>query len=268
MRTIRLEVAYDGARFSGWQTQPAQKQVRTIQEELERAAEKITGVRPEVIGSGRTDAGVHALCQTAAFRTDASLPAEKFLPALNAELPPEIRVLRSSEAADDFHPIRDVTRKRYRYLLSDSRPVSPFLKDYVWFVYKRLDFERMWAAAPFLLGTHDFSAFETVGSPRKSSVRTIFDASVIALAPPTLWSFPKAERGEISSGEIYAIEVEADGFLYNMVRAIAGTLCAVGQGRDGFERPERVGEIIERADRSLAGPTAPPHGLYMIDVAY
>lgn len=268
MRTIRLELCYDGAKFAGWQVQPSQPNVRTIQGELQRAIFSITGTASGVVGSSRTDAGVHALCQTAAFKTDSTLAAERFAPALNSVLPPEIRVLRSREVPDDFHPIRDALSKRYRYLLSDSRPVSPFLKDSVWFVHKRLDFDAMRQAAAFLSGRQDFAAFQTVGSPRTSTVRTIFYAQIVRLALPAPWRFPKIENGEISSPEIFAFEVEADGFLYNMVRAIAGTLCAIGQRRDRFETPERMREIIESKNRALAGPTAPAHALALLGAVY
>lgn len=265
-RKVRLELCYDGSKFSGWQIQPSQPNVRTVQGELQRAIAAITGQPSEAVGSGRTDAGVHALCQTALFATDSTLAAERLVPALNSELPPEIRVLRAREAADDFHPIRDVLRKRYRYLLSDSRPVSPFLRKYVWFVLKRLDADRMKRAAAFLAGTHDFAAFQTTGSPRTTTIRTIFQISVERFPVPELWRFPLG--AQIAPTEIYAIEVEADGFLYNMVRAIAGTLTAIGQGREGFETPERMARILASCDRAQAGPTAPAHALAMLGAVY
>lgn len=268
MRTIRLELCYDGAKFAGWQVQPSQPKVRTIQGELQRAIFSITGKASAATGSGRTDAGVHALCQTAAFQTDSDLPAERFVPALNSALPPEIRVLRSRQVNDDFNPILDVVRKRYRYLLSDSRPIFPFLSHHVWFVLGRLDFDRMVQAAAFLPGRQDFAAFQTTGSERSTTVRTIFDAVVRRLDFPALWFAPAHERGEIALPEIYAIEVEADGFLYNMVRAIAGTLAAIGQRRERFESPERMRAIIESKNRALAGPTAPAHGLTMLGAVY
>lgn len=268
MRTIRLAICYDGSGFAGWQRQPQQPTVRTIQGELERAVEKITGRYSSVIGSGRTDAGVHALYQVAAFSTDSMLPPEQFVPAINAGLPPTIRILSAQETTRDFHPIRDVVRKRYRYLFSDSRPANPFLRPYVWFVLKRFDVEKMRIAMKSLLGKQDFAAFETTGSPRTTTVRTVFDINIDSVAAGGIFSSPK-ERDEFLSGpQIGSLEIEADGFLYNMVRAMVGTLVAIGQGRVGFRSPDVMQTILQSRLRSQAGPTAPAHGLFMIDVVY
>ncbi len=277
MRTLKLEISYDGSAYAGWQIQVKQPFVRTIQGELERVVQKITGHHLTVTGSGRTDAGVHALRQVASVSAEEDvldLPAETYTRALNAFLPPDIRVWRTSDVPDTFHPIRDVVRKRYRYLMSDSRPFLPFLREHVWFSTKSLDFDRMREAARFLLGTHDFKAFQTTGSPRKTTVRTVFDVRFEKIAAASPWIIPaQFERPEDRNGPLpipllIILEIEADGFLYNMVRAIAGTLYLFGRKHKGFEDPAFMKTILDQADRSLAGPTAPPHALYMIDVVY
>ena len=265
-RTLKLEICFDGLPFSGWQVQPGQPGVRTVQGEIENAVRAVTGEATVVLGCGRTDAGVSALRQAATFRTGSEIPAEKLLLALNANLPPEIRILAAAEVPSGFHPIADVTRKRYRYLLSDARPPFPFLKDRVWFTRQRLDLSRMREAAHFLLGTHDFASFQTVGSPRSTTVRTVYAADLARHAVPSIWAQRRKEG--IAEPEIISIEIEADGFLYNMVRAIAGTLAHFGSRHAGFEEPERMKQIIESKDRALAGPTAPAHGLYMLDALY
>lgn len=285
MRRIRIELCYDGSEYSGWQIQSKQPKVRTVQGELERAICKVVGQEAEVIGSGRTDAGVHALFQVAAFNTDSELPTEVLSRALNAFLPRDIRIWRAVDAPLDFHPIHDVKRKRYRYLASDSRPAFPFFKHYVWNLIKKVDLNAMKDAASFLLGRHDMSAFQTQGSPRKSTERTVFDVKVGRAALDKVLSFPKLTDWEERNAriamnaaavgnafpfapELIVFEIEADGFLYNMVRAIVGTLYLFGTRDRRFQDPERMRDIIEKADRSLAGPTAPAHGLYMIDVVY
>ncbi|MGI6400934.1 MAG: tRNA pseudouridine synthase A [Thermoguttaceae bacterium] len=285
MRRVKLELCYDGAGYSGWQIQPRQPKVRTIQGELERSIRRVVGHEVEVLGSGRTDAGVHALCQVAAFNTDSELPPETLVRAINAFLPPNIRIWRASYVDLNFHPIRDVVRKRYRYLASDSRPAFPFFRQNVWNLIQKVDDGAMREAGSYLLGTRDMKAFQSQGSPRNSTVRTIFDVKVERASADEAFRFPKLnewERGKNvgeegqslgasqypSSPELIVFELEADGFLYNMVRAIVGTLCFFGKRHKGFEDPERMREIIASADRKFAGPTAPPHGLYMIDVIY
>ncbi len=284
MRRIKLELCYDGANYAGWQIQPKQPNVKTIQGELEKAVSRVVCEQVEVLGSGRTDSGVHALCQTAAFVTNSNLTTESLTRAINAFLPRDIRVWRSSEVALDFHPIRDVVRKRYRYLASDARPAFPFFRRYAWSLLQRVDVELMNAACWFLLGEHDFRAFQTQGSPRKTTVREVYDARVERLPLADAFRFPKLSRQSAAVStldspssnalpffdelEMVSFEIEANGFLYNMVRAIFGTLYLFGQRRKGFEDPSLMREIIERADRKYAGPTAPAHGLYMIDAVY
>ena len=269
-RTVKLTIAYDGTPFCGWQFQ---SNGRTVQDEIERALERVTGVRPNLLGCGRTDAGVHALGQVATFRSETAIPARNLAAALNAELPREIRILSALDVPQNFHPIRDALRKKYRYLMTDRRPFPPFWLNRVWQVPKPLDLTPMKSAAAFLLGTHDFRSFQSVGSPRTSTVRTVFSLSVAALEtataretmPETLLTGETPDR---ASAGLIAVEIEADGFLYNMVRAIAGTLALIGERKRRFESPERMREILAACDRSEAGPTAPACGLYLVEAVY
>ena len=198
MRRIKLEIAYDGTRYYGWQRQP---DVPSIQETLEKVLLKVTGKHAPVTGSGRTDAGVHALKQVAAFSTDSTLTPEVFYRALNGHLPDDIRVLNAEEVPMTFHPIRDSVSKRYRYLIDDQRPFCPMTRNYCWIYREPLDVPTMQAAAEHLRGEHDFSCFQTQGSPRETTVRTISDVSVGRL--PSSQLLPT----------LIQIEVEADGFL-------------------------------------------------------
>jgi len=249
MRTIKLTLAYDGTAYAGWQVQQDQT---TVQEVLETAIEKVTGRRVRTIASGRTDAGVHALGQVVGFRTESQLPADVLRRALNAELPRDVAVLGVAEAVDDFHAIRDAVRKRYRYLIYDGPVRDVFRRRCCWHYNRgRLDDEAMAHAAGTLLGTHDFSSFETSGAERKDSIRTVYELRV--------------ERGRGDQRHWITIEVEANGFLYNMVRTIVGTLVEVGRGA----QPESwVAEVLAATDRRTAGPTAPPQGLFLVQVDY
>ncbi len=248
MRCILLTIAYDGTAYAGWQVQPGQ---RTIQEELEQALARLTGQTVRVTGSGRTDAGVHALGQVAGFQTTRTMPPDVFQRALNALLPQDIAIVSAAEAVPDFHPIRDSLSKRYRYLIDDGPVRDVFSRRYSWHYRRRLDDARMAVAGAHLRGRHDFSSFETAGAERPDSIRTISHLSVV--------------RGRDAEQNRITIEVEADGFLYNMVRAIVGTLVEVGRGA---QTPEWVAEVVEAADRSRAGPTAPPQGLFLLWVKY
>ena len=249
MQTIKLTLAYDGTAYAGWQVQQGQV---TVQEVLEAAIEKVTGRRARTIASGRTDAGVHALEQVVGFRTESQLPADVLRRALNAKLPHDVAVLHLAEAPEGFHPIRDAVRKRYRYVIHDGPVRDVFRRRYCWHYSRgRLDAEAMARAAGTLFGTHDFASFETSGSERKDSIRTVYELRI--------------ERGRGEQQHSIAIEVEADGFLYNMVRAIVGTLVEVGRGA----QPESwVAEVLAAADRRTAGPTAPPQGLFLVQVDY
>jgi tRNA pseudouridine38-40 synthase len=245
MRTFKLTLAYDGSNYSGWQIQP---QRVTLQQTLESALRRITGQEVRVTASGRTDAGVHALGQVVSFRSATHLPPDVFRKALNAELPHDMAARSVELADDDFHATGCAKRKRYRYLLDDGAIRDVFQRRYVWHLgQQRLDEQAMQRAAQALRGTHDFRSFETHGSERETSVRTIFDISVSR------------------AGDRIALEVEADGFLYNMVRTIVGTLVEVGRGRRGEDWVEQV---LAARDRKAAGQTAPPQGLVLVQVEY
>jgi tRNA pseudouridine38-40 synthase len=244
MRNIKLTLCYDGTDFHGWQRQPGP---RTVQQVLEEALERLTGVRPNATASGRTDAGVHALGQVVHFLTTSRHPTDTFVRALNALLPRDVRVLEASEMPQSFHATLDARSKRYRYVIDNARIASPFQLRYSWHVPHPLDTAAMGDAATGLLGRHDFRSFETDWPNRMSSVRTILDLAVERL------------------GESVTIEVEADGFLYNMVRSIAGTLVLVGAGK----RPVSwVTNVLAAESRVEAGPTAPPQGLFLVVVRY
>ena len=244
-RNIALVLAYDGTDFHGWQRQPG---LRTVQGELEKALTQLTGATPNCNASGRTDAGVHAIGQVVNFQTESRHEPATFVKALNALMPPDVRVREAREAPPDFHATLSAVSKRYRYVIDNGRVAAdPFTLRYAWHVYLPLDVAAMQQAGRALVGTHDFRSFETEWPNRKTSVRTITDLAV--------------ER----DGDRVRVEVEADGFLYNMVRAIAGTLMLVGTGK----RPEAwVGDVLEAQTRVEAGPTAPPQGLFLLHVRY
>jgi tRNA pseudouridine38-40 synthase len=248
MTTFRLTLAYDGTDFAGWQRQPAK---RTIQGQLEEALERITGQRPKCVASGRTDAGVHALGQVVSFASATRLVPPVLTKALNAELPEDLHVFEVAHAPNEFHALRDAVRKRYRYVIEDGRLRDLFERRYLWHIYQRLDIEAMQAAAAPLIGTHDFTSYETSGSPRLTTVRTVLDLTV--------------ERHHADLTERILIEVEADGFLYNMVRNIVGTLVEVGKGKQSAAWPA---EVLALRDRTKAGMTAPAQGLFLVGVEY
>jgi tRNA pseudouridine38-40 synthase len=245
MRNLRLTIRYDGTDFSGWQTQPAR---RTVQETLEAAIASITQEpRVRVNASGRTDAGVHALGQVANVYTGTKLSCDTLRKAINAKLPVDVVVTEVADAPQSFCANKDAVAKRYRYVIRDGRVPDPFLRKYAWFVRADLDADAMRRASPCLVGRHDFRCFETEWPNRLTSVRTVTALTV--------------ERVD----ETIRVEVEADGFLYNMVRAIAGTLVQVGRG---YWPESEVGEVLRAMDRRRAGPTAPPEGLFLLRVTY
>lgn len=249
MRTLKLTLCYDGTAYAGWQVQPGRV---TVQETLEAAIEKVTAERVRVVASGRTDTGVHALGQVVGLQTESHLEPDVFQRAVNANLPDDVAVLDVAVAPDGFHPIRDAVRKRYRYTIHDGPVREVFQRRYCWHYRQgRFDAEAMHRAAQALRGKHDFSSFESSGAERKTSIRTITDIFV--------------ERGRAGQADWITLEVEADGFLYNMVRAIVGTLVEVGRGA----QPESwLGQVLEAADRKIGGPTAPPQGLVLVHVTY
>jgi tRNA pseudouridine38-40 synthase len=245
MRNLKLTIRYDGTDFFGWQTQPGR---RTVQETLEKAIAEITREeRVRVNCSGRTDSGVHAVGQVANVYTASKLSPDVLLKAINAKLPEDVCVRELVEVPQSFCANKDAVRKQYRYVIQDGRLPDPFLRRYAWFVRQQLDVEAMRRAGACLVGRHDFRCFETEWPNRLTSVRTV------------------THLGVCRFGEFIWIDVEADGFLYNMVRAIAGSLVQVGRG----SWPEsRIAEVLQARDRRLAGPTAPPQGLFLMRVTY
>ena len=244
MRRIHLIVEYDGTNYAGWQRQ---SNAMTVQEKLERAVLRLTGEEVCVSGASRTDAGVHALGQSAHFDTQSRIPADKFSFALNTMLPPDIRVVRSEEVSMAFHARFSGRGKRYRYLIHAAPHAGALNRLTHAHVIYPLDVEKMRAEAQSLVGTHDFAAFAASGSVVKDTVRTIWRADV-----------------ERHGAEICLI-VEGNGFLYNMVRIIAGTLIGVGSGKLA---PGAIKRAIESGSRLDLGITAPAHGLTLMEVFY
>jgi len=244
VRKIKLTVQYDGSRYSGWQTQPGK---RTIQAELVEAISNLVGIRIPVHGASRTDAGVSALGQVALFEIDCSIPTENFPNALNGRLPRNIVVTSAEEVPPKFDLLGQVKSKLYRYTIHTGR-YRPVLKlNQCWHLHKKLDISAMNEATQLLVGTKDFKSFASAADKRKSSVRTIFRCEVTA-----------------QEKRIY-IDVEGDGFLYNMVRNIVGTLVEIGVGR---WKSEKINEILEAKDRTAAGRLAPPQGLCLMWIRY
>ncbi len=245
MRNIRFIVSYDGTDFRGWQTQPA---YRTVQETLEHAIKSVTGdERVFCNASGRTDAGVHATGQVVNFYTASQLSPEVLVRAVNAHLPPDAIVRAADEVSQAFDANRDALRKLYRYVIHNGAAHDVFLRRLAYHCKWRLDVETMRRASKPLLGRHDFHSFETDWPNRMSSVRTITHLALNRMGD-WLW-----------------LDVEADGFLYNMVRAIAGTLMNVGRG---YWPESQVAAILHAEDRTQAGPTAPAQGLFLMRVTY
>jgi len=244
MKRIKLIIAYDGTNYCGWQLQPGQP---TIEAEINRALSELLGEEIVVIGASRTDSGVHALGNVAVFDTESSIPAEKICLALNVWLPEDIRVQSSEEVAADWHPRRRVSRKTYEYHIMNRRIAIPTERLYSTFIYYKLDILRMQEAAQYLIGEHDFKSFCSVKTQASDTVRTI-------------------HRLEVSSqGDQIIISVTGNGFLYNMVRIIAGTLIEIGRGA---YPPERMKQMLDQCNRTIAGPTAQAHGLTLIKIEY
>lgn len=244
MKRIKLVVAYDGTNYCGWQIQPSGI---TIEEELNKALSELLGENIKVTGASRTDSGVHSLGNVAIFDTETRIPPEKICYALNQRLPEDIVVQSSCEVAPDFHPRRCYSEKTYEYRILNRRIPIPTLRRDTYFYYRNLDVKKMKKAAAHLVGTHDFKSFCSIHTAVEDTVRTILSCEV--------------EQKE----SVITIRVKGTGFLYNMVRIIAGTLVQVGVGE---KEPEDILEILEKKDRSAAGPTAPAHGLTMIGIEY
>ena len=245
MRNIKLTIEYDGKEFNGWQKQPNKL---NIQGTIEQAIKTITGEEVELNASGRTDAGVHALGQVANFKTNSNIPIEKIAIAINSNLKKSIRIIKAEEVDERFHSRLSCKKKTYRYVINNSDIPSAIYRNLETHIPQKLDVEKMKQAAKYFEGEHDFKAFKASGTSSKSSVRTIYKAEVFSMP----------------NNRIY-IELTGNGFLYNMVRIIAGTLVDVGTGKI---LPEDIEKIIESKDRSLAGKTLQPNGLYLVEVNY
>jgi tRNA pseudouridine38-40 synthase len=243
-RTLKLVISYDGTRYCGWETQ---KNGLAVQEVLEKAIEKITGEAVDLEGSGRTDAGVHALGQVASFKLEHRIPARKLLLALNATIPPDIAVLDACDAPAGFHARFAAVSKTYRYTILNDRVRRPLMLSQVFHFPQPLDAAAMHDAAQAIVGTHDFRAFAKEADRKRSCVRTIFRASVVR------------------SGPLVTLEVTGSGFLYNMIRIIAGTLIDVGLGK----RPrDALAKLVMGGRRVHAGFTVPASGLCLVSVDY
>lgn len=245
MKRIRMTVAYDGTNYCGWQIQP---NGMTIQQKLNETLSDLLGEDIQVAGASRTDSGVHSLGNVCIFDTNTRMPGDKISFALNQRLPEDIVVVDSRETTMDFHPRFSKSRKTYEYRILNRKFRNPTRRLDTYFYHYPLDVERMQEAASLLVGEHDFRSFASVRMQSETSVRTIYDCHVSRDAQ-----------------DIITISVTGNGFLYNMVRIIAGTLIQVGAG---MIPPEKIAEILEQKDRSAAGPTAPPHGLTMIGLEY
>ena len=294
-RRILLRVAYDGTNYHGWQLQP---NAATIEGELNRALCVLTGEKIVVTGASRTDAGVHALGNVAVFDTTSRIPAEKFSYALNQRLPEDIVIQSSKQVADDFHPRHCDCRKTYEYDILNRTFPLPAYRNTAYFLYGTLNIEAMRRACQAFLGEHDFASFCAAGAQVQTTVRKIYSLEVECRplteagtpVPPASGEAVNAadgkhgeqvqqaqpESGETaipaagganagSADQLLTIRVKGDGFLYNMVRIIAGTLVEVGRGHI---KPEEVAGIIAAKDRAKAGPTAPARGLRLVEIEY
>lgn len=244
MANIKLIIEFDGTGYHGWQSQ---ENAKTVQDTIEAAIVKITGEHSALAGSGRTDAGVHAIAYVANFRTTSRIPPERFSYALNSVLPDDITIVWSEEAHEDFHSRFSSTGKKYRYLVCNTEHRPAIMRNRTCHISEPLDIKLMKEAARQFVGTYDFSAFMAAGSGVENAIRTIRSVSL--------------EK----HGEIISFEIEGSGFLYNMVRIIAGTLIDVGRGKIP---PDAISDIIDGKNRNNAGKTAAASGLYLVEVYY
>ena len=251
MKNILLKISYDGTGFSGWQRQPGS---RTVCGELERVLSNMTGTDIKLDGTSRTDAGVHALGQCASFKSDIKIPVENLAKAMNDALAKdrlegigEIRIMEACEMPGSFHARFSSKGKRYIYRIKYGRQPDVFSRNFYYQLKSDLDIEAMREAAGYIVGEHDFACFQSAGSPKESTVRTVYDIAI------------NGGDGELEIG------VSGNGFLYNMVRIIVGTLVEVGQGK---REPSSVADAIASCDRQKAGHTAPPQGLYLDEVFF
>ena len=244
MRNIKLTIEYDGKDFNGWQKQPNKL---NIQGTIEQAIKCVTGEDVELNASGRTDAGVHALGQVANFKTNSKIPIEKFAIAINSRLKRAIVIKKAEEVDEKFHSRLNCKKKTYRYIINNSEEGSAIYRNLETHIPQKLDVSKMEQAVKYFEGEHDFKAFKASGTSSKSSVRTIYEAKLYKI------------------DEKIFIELTGNGFLYNMVRIIVGTLVDVGMGKIN---PEDIPQIIDEGKRENAGKTLPPNGLYLLNVMY
>ncbi len=244
MKRVMLEVAYDGTKYSGWQIQQNSETVSGV---LTRELSRLLKEDTLLIGASRTDAGVHAMGNICVFDTESEIPAEKFCYALNHSLPEDIVIQRSCEVPLNFHPRKRNCKKTYEYKIWNADFIQPFNRKYTYFVYKKLDVDKMNEAAGYIKGTHDFTAFCSIHTVIPDHVRTIFNSEVF------------------KEGNLITFRITGNGFLYNMVRIIAGTIVQIGLGE---REPESIKTILESMDRKNAGPTAPAQGLTLMRIEY
>ena len=244
MRNIALRLRYDGSRYHGWQVQ---KNDITVCQTMEEALEKVCGHPVKLVGCGRTDAGVHALRYCANFKSDCRIPLDRLPLAINSRLPGDIAVVAAAEAPEDFNAIGSCIKKEYIYKIHNSNIRDPFWEKRVCFYPQHLDMELMQRAAKAFEGTHDFKAVRSEGTQTKTTVRTVY------------WC--RAEK----EGDIITVSICANGFLYNMCRAMVGTMVYASYGK---LLPEEIPALLEKGDRRLTGPTMPPQGLYLNRVWY
>ncbi|MCF6465295.1 tRNA pseudouridine(38-40) synthase TruA [Clostridium sp. Cult2] len=244
MINVKLTIQYDGTNYCGWQRQ---KNAKSIQEEIEKAIKLITGEKVDLIGSGRTDSGVHAKGQVANFFTHSKIPVDRFKFALNSKLPRDISIIDSRMVHEEFHSRYDAIGKRYQYIIYNREIRNPLYRNFVYHVPYYLDYKKMEKATGYFLGTHDFATFMASNSNVKTTIRTINKFFL--------------ERTE----DLTTFTIEGNGFLYNMVRIIIGTLIEVGNGKI---KSSSVPHIIDSKNRNTAGHTAPPEGLYLEKVFY
>lgn len=244
MKRVKLIVSYDGTDYCGWQVQP---NGITVEEVLNKALQKLTGEEICVIGASRTDSGVHALGNVAVFDTETTIPADRIAAALNQRLPEDIVIRSSEEVPLDFHPRYCDCSKTYEYRILNAKIPVPTMRHTHYFVSYDLNVENMRQAASYLVGEHDFMSFCNVRTDVENTVRTIYSLDIV------------------KQGEELVVRITGNGFLYNMVRIIVGTLIRVGRG---FYEPDKVKEILEAKDRKAAGVTAPAHGLMLMEINY
>lgn len=272
MRRIRIVVAYDGTNYCGWQIQP---NGITIEEILNRQISKLTGEDIRIIGASRTDSGVHALGNVAVFDTESRIPGDRFAYALNQKMPEDIVIVKSEEVPLDWHPrYQDEISKTYEYHIYNAKVRNPLKSRYSTFVSFDLDIEKMREGAKYILGKHDFASFCNVRTNTKDTVRTVHEIT-IAEIPDDMQRTPNTcQEDHLSAGHSdkenesakeIVIRVTGNGFLYNMVRIIAGTLIRVGRG---FYEPEKIKEILEAKKHTSEGITAPPNGLVLVSIDY